>query len=401
MDRDRSRNAAWATAMAVAVMALPAHAALEVTPYVSAKVEYDNNIFRQSDQDLAPEDDGEQSDTTHTYGAGLNLNWTFGPQNAYLNGGYSETHYRRFDDINYESYDFDGGVNWRPTPTFNGGLSGGRSRSLEDFSSRAVLDDGRSLVETDTLGINANQLVLSRYDIRSRYDLLRLRHSADSSRPGDRDDNTVGLGVVYVGGTQGTLGLDMTLTESDYIRRQPAPGLIEEAEQFTAQIVASWKPSPITSLDIRVGGTQRDNKGQLTENESGFIGSMNLSRIFSVKTNGYVGISRSLASADTQGEGSVTSTGVNTGLGWKATDFLSFDLNGYAQTEDYENSFLAGGGDREDKLKGAALKAAFTPRQWITLSTGVGWQDRSSNIEGAEFDTFSANAELRLLYPIR
>lgn len=382
-----------ARALATAVLAASctsANALLDVVPYVSAEAEHDSNVFRL--------EQNEESDTSYTYVAGVGVTYTFGQQALYLNGYGDKTTYRRFDELDFEGHGFDGGLNWRVTPNLSGTLFGRNSRRLEEFSDRAPGQQNRSLLDSNSIGGSANLRVLTDYEIRTRYGESRQRYSDDASKGDDRDDESVTLGLSYVGPTTLSIGIEGTLDDIDYIRRQMADGVVEDAEQFTLQLVGSWKPSSITSMSFTAGSTRRDNKGLNVDDDSGAVGSINLNRVFSVKTTGYLGLFRNISSPETQGEGTVVATGLNGGLEWRATPLFTVNTSYLLQREDYKNSQAIGGGEREDDLQNAALGLKFSPRKWISLGSKLGWEDRTSNVTGAGFDAWTVSAEIRLTY---
>lgn len=395
---DALRTRRWSAPCAFAVAVLHSAGAwsvTEVTPYASYKVEYDDNLFRESDGT-----GGDRSDTSHTYEAGVGGQYSFGQQSMFLNGFANKTEFRRFDEISYEGYRYDGGLNWRLMPTLGGTFSGGESLSLEDFSNLGGSNE-RSLVDNSSLSASLAWRVANDYEISPRADQTRTRHSSENSRSSDRDDDGVAIAIRYVGRSNGSIGVEWAARDSDFIRRSPAPGLVEEAEQMTIQMVGTWIPSAVTSINFGLGSTRRDNKGIDVDDNSGVIGSLNLQRTFSVKTSGYVGLTRSISSADDQNESTVTVVGLNAGLNWQATPTIRLGTTYLRQNEDFGDSPLVSAGDREDRLQSIGASATYGPRPWISIRAGLGWQDRTSNVDGADFDSYNASLALRLQYPIR
>jgi hypothetical protein len=373
----------------------PAQAILEFVPYVSAAVEHDSNV-RRNNEDLGEDDD---SDLLQTYRAGLDAAYTAGLQKLSLSGSVYTAEYDELSEYDYEGHDLLGRLNWQIGSLVKGDLSGGTTRSIESFAARLGDDEGRSLVDTDTAALSAAIKVLRDFELRPRVSTRRARYEADISRQQNLDEDTGALALAYVGLGSLQIGIEGEIADGEYVARDPGVGVIEEYEQSTARLIASWQPSVITSLSATLGATRRDNQGVDVGNSNDVVGSLNLTRNISAKTSAYAGLYRTVTSPTYQGESTVVSTGLSLGTTWKAA--TTVDVRGayVVQRDDFQDSLLAGGEDRRDDLQSVSLELDYRPRNWISLGPSFAWQDRASDVDTEDYDAYQVTLRLTLRWP--
>lgn len=375
-----------------------AHAILKFEPYLSTEAEYDSNVRRVNDADAGPRG---KDDRLQTYRGGFDARYRAGLQSLALDGEVYRVEYDTFSEYDYDGHELGGALDWRVGSRVRGDLQLRTARQAEDFSSR-LRDNRRSLVDSDTGSMSAALRVLRDFELRPRLSARRVRYSLEASERQDLDEEAVALGVVYVGPGTLSIGVEGEVTRGDFVERQPGAGVIEESEQFTLGLIAGWKPSVITELSLLLGASRRDNQGRDVEDGSDeIIGRLDLKRSVSVKTSLYASLYRNVANALDQGESTVVRSGLNVGGHWRATPTLDVNVSALVQREDFQDSLFADGRDRADDLTQFTFKLDYRPRKWLSLGPTAAWQERTSNVDSAEYDAYQLGLALTLRWPSR
>jgi len=395
------RNWKVALALGLGSVSCAGHAKLELVPYVAVGAEHDDNVFRYRDGDEAEaaRGDSKRGDTSMHYEGGITSNYSVGLQTLALNASVSKVEYDHFSALDYKGHNVNGLMNWQIGTLVKGDLRLSDQRDLQSFDTTS--DTGERSLRDQTEGsLSMNLKVLGDFELRPQAGANRTRYSRDSSRQQDLDEEHYGLGLSYVGRGTMTIGVEGVLRQGEFVRRDSTSGAVEEYDETTIQLVGRWAPSAVTSLDYAIGSSRRDNKGADVKNDSALVGSFHVSRTISVKTNVYAGMYRGISSSEREGESSVIGTGIDAGGSWNATQLIVVNAFAYHRWEDFQDSALVSA-DREDKVKGAALSAVYSPREWINVTPKVGWEERKSEVAAEEYDSFLVGLQLKLLFPIR
>ncbi len=391
--------------VSLALLAVPmsAHALLEFTPFVSAGVEHDSNVFRFENADEAFAERGERrrADTLMAYRGGLTGNYTAGLQKFKLDASAGKYEYDNFSELDYKGHKVDGILDWQLGSLLTGSAEVSDSRELQGFETVTNAVD-RSLRDETDASLVAKLRLFQDWELRPRGRIARARYSLDTTRQQDLDEDEVALALSYLGRASLSVGLEGVLTKGDFIRRDEGAGGIEKYDQQTLQVVGKWQPSPVAWIDYTLGATDRNNKGVDVNDDKAVVGSLGVTRNISEKTSLYGGLSRAIYSAQRQGESTVVSTGARLGAYWSATPYITVNAYGYHQWETFKDSVLAGGGtgDRDDKVAGVTVSVVYAPRPWINLTPGINWTNRNSEVATEEYDAFMASFEIKLLYPV-
>jgi hypothetical protein len=404
----RSTLACGGAGFALSMLALPmpSQAVLEFTPYVSAQVEHDDNVFRDRDGDEAEavRGDRQRDDTRMRYRAGFTSNYTAGLQKLRLDASGSKFEYDHFKDLDHKEHDVLGSLDWQLGSLLKGTLEARDRRELQGFETRADTSDSDRSLRDQTDGSLVTRLrVFNDWEIRPRGRLTRARYSLDTTRNQDLDEDEAAIALSYLGRASLSFGIEAVMTQGDFIRRDPGDGIIEEYDQQTYQLVGSWTPSPVASMDFTLGASDRNNKGDNVDDDEELVGSLLLKRGVSEKTTLYGGVSRGIYSAQEEGESSVIATSVNLGAYWAATPYLTLNSYAYYSLEDFQDSVIGDAGDdnREDEVLSVQLSLIWAPRPWINITPNIAYADRTSDVDAEEYDAFQAGLELKLLWPMK
>ena len=391
-------------AVSLLALPMPSQAVLEFTPYVSAQVEHDDNVFRDRDGDEAEavRGDRKRDDTHMRYRAGFTSNYTAGLQKLRLDASGSKFEYDEFTDLDHKEYDVLGSLDWQIGSLLKGTLEARDRRELQGFETFANISD-RSMRDQTDASLVTKLRVFNDWEIRPRGRVARARYSLDATRNQDLDEDEAAIALSYLGRASLSFGIEAVMTQGDFIRRDPGDGIIEEYDQQTYQFVGSWNPSPVASMDFSLGASDRNNKGQNVDDDNDVVGSLMLKRTLSDKTSLYGGVSRGIYSAQEQGESSVVATSVNLGAYWSATPYLTLNSYAYYSQEKFKDSVIGdvGDEDREDEVLSFQLSLIWAPRPWINITPNLAYADRTSDVDAEEYDAFQAGLELKLLWPMK
>lgn len=402
----RSAVACGGAGFALSLLAFPmtSHAVLEFTPYVSAQVEHDDNVFRDRDGDEAEavRGDRQRDDTYMRYRAGFTSNYTAGLQKLRLDAQGSKYEYDHFNVLDHKEHDVLGSLDWQIGSLLKGTLEARDRRELQGFETRVDTDD-RSMRDQTDGSLVTKLRVFNDWEIRPRGRITRARYSLDTTRNQDLDEDEAALALSYLGRASLSFGVEAVMTQGDFIRRDPGEGIIEEYDQQTYQLVGSWTPSPVASMDFTLGASDRNNKGDSVNDDKELVGSLLLKRGISEKTTLYGGVSRGIYSAQKEGESSVVATSVNLGAYWAATPYLTFNGYSYYSLEDFQDSVIGDPDEenREDEVLAVQLSLIWAPRPWINITPNLAYSDRTSDVDDEEYDAFQAGLELKLLWPMK
>ncbi len=395
---------------------LPALAEFKLVPYVAGVIEFDNNLPRLPNDSAAVARRGEphREDTITRYTLGFDSFYAIGLQKFKLVAFVNRTEHNRYTELDFNGHQVSGTWEWGIGSRLGGNLTVVDERALENFANRIDDSTQRSFVDSTTVAFDTSYRLFGNVDLRPAFDTRRTRHTLPSSQRQDLDEDTARFGVSYVPSTKGDIGVEVALTQGEFVQRQPAAGLVEEYEQLTTQAVGTWKPSPLTSLTFSLGFSQRDNQGLEVGNDSGLVGKLNLKRQISAKTSAYVGAYRNLSSSDLQGESTVETTGWDAGASWAPTAKLKLDASYLFQEEVYEDStlFLPPGAEplpenpdrapsrRSDDVQSATLSLNYTPIEWLIIGPYYRWQDRSSELQSQDYHAYQVGIEARFQYEV-
>lgn len=401
----RSAVACGGAGVALSLLALPmsSEAVLEFTPYVSAQVEHDDNVFRDRDGDEAEaaRGDRQRDDTRMRYRAGFTSNYTAGLQKLKLDAFGSKYEYDHFENLDHKAHDVLGRYDWQLGSLLKGTLEARDRRELQGFETRIDTTD-RSMRDQTDGSLVAKLRVFNDWEVRPRARVARARYSLDTTRHQDLDEEEAALALSYLGRASLSFGVEAVLTQGDFIRRDPADGVIEDYDQHTYQFVGRWEPSPVASMDFTLGASDRNNKGQNVDDDNDVVGSLGMTRNLSEKTGLFGGVSRGIYSAQEEGESSVVATSVNFGAWWAATPYVTMNAYSYYAWETFKDSVVGDAGqDRDDEVLYVTLSVVYAPRPWINLTPNLVYSDRTSDIDGEEYDAFQAGLELKLLWPMK
>lgn len=382
---------------ALLLAAQPVAAQLEGEPYAAAQLTYDSNLLRFRDADEAQAVSGkrERADTVQALRAGVALQYTLGLQRFYGGAEHRELRYERNEQLDHSEHRVLGGLQWQVAHVADGVLEAEEDKRIESFENRN--SDALSLVTQRRLR-SENRLAVTP-DWQLQLDLTgeRQRHSLESSRNYDRDEEAARVAVARTAPSLLNGGLSLEQRRGDYPEREPREGLAESYDQRTAELFAVWA-SPVSSLRVEIGHTRRDNEGENVEGFGAVTGSVSWDRGSDGKHQLRLEGFREIRSVEEVDANAVTETGVSLGLDWFVTAKTVLRTVGQWRHSDFAETSASAGHGRRDQDYSAELALQYKPLFWLSLQPLLALERRRSNRQDREYEDVRVGLELELRY---
>lgn len=379
------------------------------TPYGSAGIEYNSNLFALPDDvpaaaqasptvlvdplllllGLAPPGqppsaapkDPERADTIQRYVAGVELHLPLSEQKlrATLEG--RRLQYSHFERLDHNEYLLDVGLDWRLIEILDGMLDYRRERRLGNFADRIST---QLLIETeDVASGNFNINLTPEWRLETG---LRARN-LDTPLPGAPDftinEKSVSAAIKYL--------IEETLAAGIYAeylagRFEGVPNAAN-FNQKSGGVSVEYTITGLSRLTAQLGYTSRNDESSSEGELSGVTGTLAYHRELSGKTALDVQAFRRVFSYP-GGASSVIEIGGGPSLIWKPTEKLSV-AGSYLYTQDRfeEASASTPTSNRTDHNQNATLKLTYQILPWMSVRPYAEYRERESSIA---FDTYNA-----------
>lgn len=338
-----SRSVAVAVAAAFGGVVGPVAAVtFDLSPFAELGTRYERNLLRvESRQDAiaaSPTGDDRISDTAHSLSGGVTFEADAGLQSLVATVQLSRADYQHFDQLDHSGYDSLFGWQWGVGRLWDGELGWRATRSLDSFDNRSGtarnFRSERQVRASAGLAVAASWRaeVLFRGDRRENTLLDRQRF--------DVDERLLEVVALYVAQPVLRAGVGVRRVDGEYPRRnaQQFPDLAREYQDIGIDLRATWQPSGISTLDARLGRTERSLDPVQSQDFNGALGHVEYRREISGKTAARLRVFRDLFAVENVDANFIESTGVRAGVTWAPRSKLEFELAG-----EYLDQVFAGG----------------------------------------------------------
>jgi hypothetical protein len=381
-----------------------ASALTDFSPYASAAVEHNSNVFARpaGEPPFAATGNTELGDTLEHYLVGLDTWFAWERDKLSLSATGSRFEYNRFDELSHYEHRLDGRFDWHLGSLFDGTFEYvdlRRMQSLADtFSDQLELQNDRSATAT------VRFLVSPRW----RLDLTPKWHELDSPLPqypefGLREKGAAGT-LNYLGIRKLTAGVSVEYTDGSYHQIVAAT----KYHQTTAQLTADYAVTGLSSFNGQLGYTTRSNSlidpadtadasaglGGVVGKTSAVTGMLGFHRQLSVKTSLRLNVFREVDSY-VAGANSEIATGGDANITWDPDVKFSLAAH-YRQTTQSIKGTLAIANflNRTDHSRLSEFYVKYHIRQWLTLRPYVSRDQRTSNFDQANFTALVIGVDL-------
>ena len=383
-------------------LASSAEGIIDIKPYASTNVGYDDNVFRFSSPEQAKAMLGStnSSDTVKQVDLGMAVNLRLSRQLVSIATSINESTYNRFQNLNNTGRSNSLRWSWRLGDDVYGELSASKSEAVAGFN------ETRST--TKNLRTSSRQLASINWMLRPDWTLnlsrehVNLENGLVSSNILDREDDIYESGIHYSNQLGTQLGLSYRIADSIYPNRTGFTQLIfgNESTQKDIIVNAAWLPSGKTRISTRVSYVSLDRKDSSERNFNGFSQRWNLDESLTGKTSINLTAYQEVSPVDDVLSTYVKAKGLGINPIWNATGKLTV-RSGFGYEE---RTYLGSAGlslnntERYDESKLLNLSLIYTPTLKSLVQLQYQGEKRTSNSDNVGYQFNNINFSVRYDY---
>ena len=383
-------------------LASSAEGIIDIKPYASTNVGYDDNVFRFSSPEQAKAMLGStnSSDTIKQVDLGMAVNLRLSRQLVSIATSINESTYNRFQNLNNTGRSNSLRWSWRLGDDVYGELSASKSEAVAGFN------ETRST--TKNLRTSSRQLASINWMLRPDWTLnlsrehVNLENGLVSSNILDREDDIYESGIHYSNQLGTQLGLSYRIADSIYPNRTGFTQLIfgNESTQKDIIVNAAWLPSGKTRISTRVSYVSLDRKDSSERNFNGFSQRWNLDESLTGKTSINLTAYQEVSPVDDVLSTYVKAKGLGINPIWNATGKLTV-RSGFGYEE---RTYLGSAGlslnntERYDESKLLNLSLIYTPTLKSLVQLQYQGEKRTSNSDNVGYQFNNINFSVRYDY---
>lgn len=371
---------------------------VDVNPYISPSITYDDNVFRFSSPTVANAAFGtpETSDVIKRLDFGADVNLRLSRQLVSLNVGISDSKYNRFDLLDNTAKSYGLSWSWRLGNNVFGTLSKSKSESIAGFNEIRNPVKNTRMVDRQLASVNWNFhpdwiLFASQEHVDTENEIITFRSL-------DREDVMMEGGLRYQNPLGTQLSLSYRLIDSNNPNRTGSSAFFfgNESKQKSLIATAAWLPSPKTRISTRLSQTTIDYKNRPQRAFSGFNQRWDIGHSLTSKISLNASAFKEVSPIDDIASTYVEITGASFNPMWNLTSKLALRAGVSYEDRDYLGSAVGAGifflgGRRSDISKVASLGLVYTPTDKSLLQLQYQGEDRdsTSDIQSYRFNSIS------------
>ena len=380
---------------------LLAEGIIDIKPYISPSLNYDDNVFRFSSPAQAKAVFGSTatSDLIKRLDLGATVNLRLSRQLVSLSANVSESSYNRFDILDNTAKSYSLGWNWRLGNDVYGVLSVNKREAIAGFSElRSPIKNTRTTAsQLGSIHWNYHPdwtLYASFDDVDTENELINFSSL-------DRKDTIYETGLRFQNTLNTQLGLAYRVNESRYPNRTGFPQFLfgNESTQESIAVTAAWLPTPKTRISTRLSQISIEYKDKPKRDFDGFSQRWDIGHALTGKINLSASAYKEVAPIDDIESTYVQVTGVSFNPSWSLTSKTSLRAGLSYEERDYLGSggfFIANNNeDRSDISKTANLSVAYAPTYKSLIQLQYLGEKRDSNINNQEYEFNNLNLSFR------
>ncbi len=361
---------------------------IDIKPYISPSITYDDNVFRFSSAANANAAFGSpaMSDVIKRLDFGADVNLRLSRQLINLSVGVSDSQYNRFELLDNTAKTYGLSWNWRLGNDFYGVLKTSKSESIAGFNEIRNPVKNTRMVDRQSASVNwkfhPDWVVFASHEQVDTENELRTFQSLD------REDAITESGVRYQNPLGTQLGLSYRLIESNNPNRTAPSAFLfgNESKQKSLIATAAWLPSPKTRISTRLSQINIDYKNRPQREFSGFNQRWDIGHSLTAKINLNVSAFKEVTPIDDIASTYVEITGASFNPVCNITSKLALQAGVSYEDRDYLGSGVGAGifflGDkRSDISKIASLGLIYSPTEKSLLQLQYQGEDRDSTVD--------------------
>ena len=368
---------------------------IDIKPYISTSVNYDDNVFRFSslDQATAALGSSDTSDYVKSLNLGVDVNLRLSRQLVSLTANINKNQYSRFGNLDNTGNSIGLRWDWRLGSDVYGVLSASKTDAIAGFNETRSAVKNIRVVDKQSASINWN--VVPNWTLYLNGERDNISNQASSSTQLDREDQIIESGIRYQSQLGTQLGLSYRMIDASFANRT---GLIKtlfglESSQEEVALNAAWLPTSKTRISTRLSHVNLARKDSQLPDFNGFNQQWGLDYVATSKVNLNLIAYQNLSPIDDVVSTYVKTTGIEVNPSWNITSKvvlrgnLSYAENAYIGSAAISNNNI----ERLDASTQAGLSLIYTPTLKSLLELQYTGEKRTSNISAAayQFNNFN------------
>ena len=372
---------------------------VDIKPYISTSLNYDDNVFRFSspDQAKAALGSSNMSDLVKQLDLGVEVNLRLSRQLVSFTSSINENKYSRFGNLDNTGKAIGLRWDWRMGNDFYGTLNASKTDAIAGFNE--TKSPIKNIRASDSQSASINWKLLPDWTLYLNGERDNLNNQAISSIQLDREDHIVESGIRYQSQLGTQLGLSYRMNDSSFPNRT---GLIRtlfgsQSNEEEVALNAAWLPAPKTRISTRLSHVNLVRKDSQLSDFNGFNQHWGLDYAATSKVSFNLVAYQDLSPIDDVVSTYVKTTGVEINPSWNITSKvvlrgnLSYAENAYIGSAAISNNNI----ERLDTSTQAGLSLIYTPTLKSLLELQYTGEKRSSNIVDAGYQFNNINVLFR------
>jgi exopolysaccharide biosynthesis operon protein EpsL len=339
---------------------------------------YDDNLLRVPDHQ--PAFDNTRGDSWVQAEVGLTLDKSYQRQRIVASAKVSKYSFDHFDQLDYVGKDLQATWYWQLGNHLEGKAGATYVQTLAPYTD--FRSNERNLRQQRRGFADGAWRFHPRWRARAglahekfTYDLVRQRFN-------DRSEDTGELEADYLPPTGSTIGLVLRRIKGRYPNGRPVGPFIVDDDFTQDEIKArvDWLASGVTKVQVLAGWARRRQPSLSAAAISGVNGRIGAEYTPRGTVSYNAAVWRDFAPLESSIVSYTLNRGVSIGATWAPTSQVKVDANAIYERRKYSARFaFPGGGDLDDALRSANLRATWSPRRYLQVMAGYAYQSRTGS----------------------
>lgn len=368
---------------------------VEINPYISTSLTFDDNVFRFSSPAQAKAAFGSSvtSDVVKRLDLGVDVSFRLSRQLVTLSANTNESRYNRFNILDNTGKSYGLGWNWRLGNDLYGELSTSKNVSLAGFTE--IRNPVNNVITFTRQRASINWDIHPEWTLHVSDEQVKIENELSSFNSLDRNDEIVEGGVRYQNPTGTQLGLAYRVIASEFPNRTGFAQFFFGDESKLKTIIASaaWAPTKKSRLSAQLAQVNIEYQNKPQRNFQGISQRWNLDQSVSAKTNINLTAYQEVYPIDDVESTYVETTGAAINSTWSLTSKVS--LRGGLGYEERAYPSSKNLFDRSDESKRANLSLLYTPTDKSLVQLQYQGEKRTSNLDVQSYQFNSLNFLVR------
>lgn len=367
---------------------------------VGAGVRFEDNLFRLPDNPNnrpAGFSNRSRSDQIYSTNVGIKIDKPYAQQRFQLNMMATDHDYKRYDYLDYTTFDYRAAWLWHLTPDISGTLSAEQVQISNNFADFRNINQ-RSIQTNEIRTFSIDGHVAGGWHLIGALTDLKSRNTQQFSALRDFTQTGVEAGVKYVAISENWVSLVQKESKGDYNGRplDPVSLLDNSFDQHETEARANWRLSGKSVLDGRLGYVNREHDHFSDRDYSGEIGQLTYRWEATGKLQVNTSITRNIYSFQLQNSSYYVADTISIAPTWRVTSHTTVRARYDYGQRDYRGAIVPGVRVRDDDYQTFLVAVDWQPRRTILVNGTLLHEKRSSNINSFDYDanSFYINAQL-------